>query len=196
MANSAAPAKSFPPRLVRLLIAWVPFALGMGFVVFASIAAPDIPHARAKFSIWLSIALAAPALALFIRDYRLAGMTQTWRLYWTFALAAYLVHLWYAFVIMFHASVAAVIASQGVVTASFNTLTTVLWFADVVSAWLRAGERGATILRVAAHAAVGAAAVLSTILFARDATSVVLGLFLLAAIGTGFYLRLGAQARD
>ena len=180
-----------PPSLLRqLVLAWVPFSLGMALTILVSVIADDVPHARAQYSIWLALALAAPALFFFARDFGRRELGPLWRLYWTFALAAYLFHLWYGYEIMFAGDWSAVVASQGALTAYANVVVTVLWILDVVSAWVGAAGAVARILRIAAHAGVLVAGLLSTVLFFRDMTAVVVAVLLVLGAAGGVFERL------
>jgi hypothetical protein len=193
MSPQPAVAEKYAPGLLQALLAWTPFAVGIAATVFVSIGEPNVPLARTQFSIWLSIVLAAPALLLFTRDFQRVPMIAIWRLYWTLALLAYLFHLWYGIVVMFRGELLAVTASQGWLTALFNTIVTVLWIIDVALAWSRSQSRIVPIVRAAAFGAFFFAAILSTELFARDALSVGLGLLTVAAVLIGSYLRLQAE---
>jgi hypothetical protein len=182
-----------PGLLATLVLTWVPFSLGIALVILLSIVADDVPHARAQYSVWLTLLLASGALFLFARDFLRRDLTPIWRLYWTFALAAYGFHLWYGYGVMFNADWGAVVASQDATTAYANLAITLLWLVDVICAWAGAKGTIVTVIRALAHAGVLAAGLLSTVLFFRDTTGAALGILMVLAVAAGVFERLRAK---
>ncbi|HEY4940732.1 MAG TPA: hypothetical protein VII56_04845 [Rhizomicrobium sp.] len=179
-----------PSTLSQLVLTWVPFSLGMTFVILGAVIAPDVPHARTQYSIRLALLLAAPALFLFARDFRRRELGALWKSYWTAAFAAYAFHLWYGYEIMFRGDWAAVVASQGEATALINLAITALWAVDIGCAWLDLKGRIVDIIRAVAHVGLLAAAVMATMLFFRNNIAAGIGGIVTLAAVAGLIQRL------
>jgi hypothetical protein len=187
--TSDAPVRKQASLLTMLVVAWSPFALGIAIVVFAAIVADYGPYARAVDSVILSFVLASPALWLFARDIFRYPLTPLWRLYWTLSFAAYLVHLYYGYGVLFAGDWKAVTASQGTTVAILNLAVTVLWAADVLIAWVGMSGTWVLVLRVAAHLGVFAAGIVSSVAF-RDGIEKLPGILLALGLAYGIFDRL------
>jgi hypothetical protein len=172
-----------------LVVAWSPFALGIAVLVFAAIVSDYEPYTRAIYAVMLSFALAAPALWLFARDIFRYPLTPLWRLFWTLGFAAYLVHLYYGYLVLFGGDWDAVVASQGAAVAYLNLAVTILWGLDVALAWIGARGMIVLVLRTVAHLGVLAAGVVSSAIF-RDGLEKIPGVVLALAFAYGIFDRL------
>jgi len=184
-----APVRKQASLLTMLVVAWSPFALGIAIVVFAAIVADYGPYARTVDSVILSFVLAAPALWLFARDIWRYPLTRLWRLYWTLSFAAYLVHLYYGFGVLFGGDWNAVTASQGTTVAILNLVVTVLWGADVLVAWIGLSGIWVLVLRIAAHLGVFAAGFVASVIF-RGGIEKLPGILLALGLAYGIFDRL------
>ncbi|HKU44182.1 MAG TPA: hypothetical protein VJR89_38740 [Polyangiales bacterium] len=112
---------------------FVPFALLLSAALLAAETTDSLEQHRLVYTIWVSLALSGPALALYVlpqhrdRDYT--------RLLWTFAYLAYLGHFYYAFGKHYHFSARELYAGQGALIATGNLLLTAAWSVDVVLSW-------------------------------------------------------------
>src|SRR4051812_15338201 len=89
------------PSLNLWAWAFVPFGLGMVTALLAAEVplmevTPDLRLYRTIYSIWLTLLLLVPALALFPLRGRGPSWWNAWRLFWTFSLLGYAVHLGYS----------------------------------------------------------------------------------------------------
>ncbi|MBV9946515.1 MAG: hypothetical protein JOZ69_06685 [Myxococcales bacterium] len=113
---------------------FVPFALLLSAALLAAEPSHALDHARLLYSSWVSLVFATFALCLFAfpktRDGDLELLT------WTFAFGAYLVHFWYAFGLLYHASLAETYKGQGALIATSNFALTALWAVDVAAGWM------------------------------------------------------------
>ncbi len=158
------------------------FALGVALALLAPLALGDVAYHRARFTIWATLALATPPLALFILRAGRQPLGAAWRGWWSLALAAYGLHLVYGFGVMLGGSLDAAVALQGTVVVASNFLLAALWGASVALAW---AGRKALWLHLAAALSLTISALTSTLLFGRSPSpwiGAALGLVLLAAL--------------
>ena len=168
-------------------------ALGLlGVGVFAmslvSLGADNVGYARAEWTARLAMVHAAPAIVLFVLQPAPRG--NWWRAYWTAGLLAYLLHFWWAVVVVYQLDVGAIIQRQGWVTAT-NALVTILWIADVVIAWLPRAQTDlwVQILRFVNWALVTVSFVAASAVFRDDLLPRALGIALGAAVLAALLLR-------
>ena len=163
--------------------------LGLGAfgITALSLSADDVSFARAQWTAALSLALAAPAIALYVLEEGTPG--RWWRAFWTVALAAYLAHFWWSVFRSYHGDFAAIATRQGW-TAYTNYAVTLLWLADVALAWLAPASRngGRIALRFVAWAAVTVSFLMSSAFF-RDGAIAMLGMALAASVVASALLR-------
>jgi hypothetical protein len=112
---------------------FAPFALLLSAALLAAETTDSLDHHRLIYTIWATLALAGPALGLYVfpqhrdRDYA--------RLLWTFAYLAYLVHFYYSFGKQYHWSVKELYEGQKPLIATSNLLLTALWSFDAIANW-------------------------------------------------------------
>lgn len=183
--------------LTRFTATFVPFGLLVSAALLAADTAPDASRARLDYSIWASLALAIPAFALYVWPGRSGPKAAYWRLLWTFAFLAYLVHFYYAVAVHYHGSLRAVYQGQGVTIASSNFLVTGWWALDVALAWLVDDDPGQRRwVRVQRGLVVTGVFVVFTAasVFLFHGFVNVLGYALVAVVAGGLAVRLGRRA--
>jgi len=124
--------------LTGITATFVPFAILLSAALLAAEQSSALDHARLLYTSWVSLAFAAVALCLFVFPKTREGELEL--LTWTFSFAAYLVHFWYAFGLLYHASFAETYEGQGPVIASSNFALTALWTVDVAAGWTAARD--------------------------------------------------------
>lgn len=154
------------PTLNQLTFTFVPFAGMIAVSIFLAVVQPAVPYARTQYLIRSALILATPALVEYVFAFRRASLTNYWRLFWTFAYAAYLAHFYYGFAVLDRGSLGAVMESQGTLVAASNFTLTALWTLDVVFSWLTR-RRAAFVawLRAATHLLVFLSFVISAVVF-------------------------------
>jgi hypothetical protein len=204
----------------QLALTFVPFGLGLVFAMWYAELQTDLRLYRAIYAIRLSLLVTLPALALFPFRDRTPGLRNVWRLFWTFGMLAYLVHLAYSWFGVFGGQLATarlhpdlfkvapnptvldlVIAHQGREIAYGNLVLTGLWAFDVFLAWVAAGARGAgRAIVVGIHAlmwlAVLGAFVIASIVFAKNTTVFVLGWAMVGSVAIALLARLVGGGGD
>ncbi len=177
------------PKLSQtaVTLTFVPFAILLSAALLAAEQAEALDHARLVYASWVSLAFATPALALFVFPRTRTGAYAL--LTWTFSLAAYLVHFYYAFGVNYHGSVAATYAGQGPIIATSNFTLTALWIVDVVTSWtVRRELRWLAIERAVARGLVLVTFVSAVIIFGGFVR--VLGSAMIAIIASSITIRI------
>jgi hypothetical protein len=113
---------------------------------------PDL-H-RTFFTIWVSLVLVMPALALVFFRRRSALAGEYWLAFWTAALLAFAVHFYWAVVVIFGNDWSRILNTARVSAPRLDTLFAVWWVLDVLiawtlrceSAWVRAQRAGVHLL--------------------------------------------------
>jgi hypothetical protein len=125
---------------------------------------------RTLYAMGAAIALAVPAIFLYALGLDRPSLRNLWRLFWTFALVAYLVHLVYALVFLYklhylaeRSAWEAMIVHYGAALAAFNILISVWWFVDVVLAWCGPTRRWVALQRMVVQLLVVAGALVAVI---------------------------------
>ncbi|MFP8777027.1 hypothetical protein [Hydrogenophaga sp. RWCD_12] len=90
---------------------------------------------RTFFTIWASLLLAAPALALLPLAGRSAIAARFWRICWTASLLVFAVHFWWAVVVLFGNDWSRVLHTPRVSAPRLDTVFAVWWCVDVLLAW-------------------------------------------------------------
>lgn len=90
---------------------------------------------RTFFTIWASLLLAAPALALLPLAVRAGWAERKWRICWTASLLVFAVHFWWAVVELFGNDWSRVLNTPRVSAPRLDTVFAVWWCVDVVLAW-------------------------------------------------------------
>src|SRR5512140_1535849 len=178
------------PKLSQtaVTLTFVPFSLLLSAALAAAEQAEALDHARLVYASWVSLAFATPALSLFVFPRTRTGAYAL--LTWTFSLAAYLVHFYYAFGVNYHGNVAATYAGQGPIIATSNFLLTALWLLDVVTSWtVRRELRWLAALRLVARGLVLVPFVASAVIL-FDGFVRVLGSAMIAVIASCIAIRI------
>lgn len=87
------------------------------------------------FTIWASLLLATPALALFPSMRRSAGAYHWWRVFWTASLLVFSVHFYWAAVVIFGNDWQRILNTPRVSAPRLDTVFAMWWVMDVVLAW-------------------------------------------------------------
>jgi len=164
------------------------FGVGVFAMSLVSLGADNVGYARAEWTARLALVLAAPAIVLYVA--RPAPLGDWWRAYWTAGLLAYLLHFWWAVVVVYQVDLDAIIARQGWVAAT-NALVTILWIIDVVAAWLPWPQTGLwlLILRFVNWALVTVSFIAASAIFRDDTLPRALGIGLGVAVLAALLLR-------
>ncbi|WP_066260499.1 hypothetical protein [Hydrogenophaga flava] len=90
---------------------------------------------RTFFTIWASLLLAAPALAVLPLAGSSALAARLWRITWTASLLVFAVHFWWAVVELFGNDWSRVLNTPRVSAPRLDTVFAVWWCVDVALAW-------------------------------------------------------------
>jgi hypothetical protein len=154
------------PVLDTRAAAFLVFSLGFAIAVFAGLLADDADYARAKYTIWPSVALGGWAIALMLRYGPGEALAETsWRLWWAWGLLAYAIHLYWGFGVVYGGDLDAVYAGQGSLVATANFALLFLWAASVI--WAYAGWPGTWLHSLTALVFV-ASTLIASLVFGRD----------------------------
>lgn len=97
---------------------------------------------RTFFTAWAALILVAPALCAFLFRRSSASADRYWLAFWTVGFMAFLVHFYWAAVVMFGNDWVRIRQATGRVSAAVpDTIVTVWWGLDVLLAWLLRSER-------------------------------------------------------
>lgn len=96
---------------------------------------------RTFFTIWASLLLAAPALALLPLAARSEFAARAWRICWTASLLVFVVHFWWAVVVLFGNDWSRVLHTPRVSAPRLDTAFAMWWCVDVVLAWTVVPDR-------------------------------------------------------
>jgi len=116
---------------------YIPFGLLLAAGCLAAEASSQPTLRRAAYTIWLTVATAAPALVLaFAFDLRTAtrAVYDWWRRVWTFAYAAFVLHLGFGHG-FFEWNIADIVKHQGPLVAGCNYLLAALWTIEMILVW-------------------------------------------------------------
>lgn len=107
---------------------------------------------RTFFTIWASLLLAAPALALLPLTARSEFAARAWRICWTASLLVFVVHFWWAVVVVFGNDWSRVLHTPRVSAPRLDTAFAVWWCVDVVLAWsMPPDRRWVRVQRIGVH---------------------------------------------
>lgn len=120
---------------------------------------PDIQPAqhldlhRTFFTIWAALVLVTPALCLFPFRRHSARAARYWLAFWTAALLAFLVHFYWAVVVIFGHDWQRITHTTRVSAPVLDTVFAVWWVLDVALAWgWRSRARWVEVQRALVHA--------------------------------------------
>lgn len=158
------PTPQYRFTLGEISLAFTSFAVLLGAALLAGEPATDPGLSRAVYTIWVTIALVTPALCAFALPGSSERLVSVWISFWTLSFVAYMVHVGYAVLSVYHGSLQEFLAGQGAFPAIINVLFTLWWALDVGLAWLYRGNsawvRGE---RIAAHIFIGLTFFVSTV---------------------------------
>ena len=108
---------------------------------------------RTFFTIWAALLLVAPALCLFAFRRRSHRASEWWLAFWTAALVAFLVHFYWAVVVIYGNDWSRILHTPRVSAPILDTVFALWWCADVLLAWmLRSEALWVRVQRGGAHA--------------------------------------------
>ncbi|HKB38854.1 MAG TPA: hypothetical protein VKD72_20590 [Gemmataceae bacterium] len=181
------------PTFAEFTYTFVPFALLITAGNLAAEASPNPTLGRVVYSMWIAMALAAPALVLFgLYDLRRAPAAayNYWRLFWTFAYLAYLAHFYYSVGMFFGWDVHAIADRQTWPVAITNFVVTGVWGLEVLAAWTgRHYGAGFHVFQWFSHLLVLGAIIVAAIVFKSGFVSA-LGWALVGSFGLALLTRL------
>jgi hypothetical protein len=144
------------PRLEIFAVAFFPFAVALAVSLLGPELRNNLEEFRTLYTMGAALVLAMPAIFLYALGLDRPATRNLWRLFWTFALIAYLVHLVYAVLFLYNlyylegtGAFAAVVRHYRVPLAALNVAISLWWLADVVVAWLGLKGRWVAIERIA-----------------------------------------------
>lgn len=94
------------------------------------------------FTIWASLLLATPALALFPSIRQSARVYQAWRIFWTASLLVFAVHFYWATVVIFDNDWQRILNTPRVSAPRLDTVFALWWVVDVLLAWTARTDAG------------------------------------------------------
>lgn len=188
-------AKAYSITLADISIAWVSFALLLGTALLVPEQSMDLGFYRTVYTIWVTAALVTPALCAFALPGESQRKQSIWLLFWTFAFIAYLVHVAYASLSVYHGSFQEFLQGQGLFAAVNNFIFTAWWALDVFLAWFyHHDSRWVQIERVAGHIYIGLTFFVSTV-FLKHGFINVLGALLTVSVLICLMFRFDARRR-
>lgn len=108
---------------------------------------------RTFFTIWAALLLVAPALCLFAFRRRSHRASEWWLAFWTAALIAFLVHFYWAVVVIYGNDWSRILHTPRVSAPILDTVFALWWCADVLLAWmLRSEALWVRVQRLGVHA--------------------------------------------
>jgi hypothetical protein len=179
------------PRLSQVATVAIAFALLVAFIVFGALFSDDLIMFRVRASAWATTLLAAPALYQYARSYNDEPLDNWWRLFWTASFVMALIHTYYGLFHLYQGDLISLLKRQDwPLTIAFMAML-VLWLWDVITAWLRQDWQEDDFLsrRCAFWVAI-IAFFLSTVLFANDNESLIIGLIITGAVLFGTLQRI------
>jgi hypothetical protein len=179
-------------RVPGFALVYIPFGLLLVAACLAAEASSQPTLRRAVFTIWLTVATATPAMVLAgVYDLRTAPwpVYAWWRRLWTFAYAAFVIHLGFGHV-FFEWDLADILKHQGRLVAGSNYLLAALWTAEMALVWCgaRRESRGLYVFQCGTHLFM-AGLVFTTTVLLHTGTVRVIGLVFTAAVVGSLLLR-------
>jgi len=95
---------------------------------------------RTFFTIWAALVLVVPALSLFGFRHRSERAARYWLAFWTAALLVFLVHFYWAVVVLFGNDWQRILHTPRVSAPRLDTVFAVWWCVDVLLAWTLRSE--------------------------------------------------------
>jgi hypothetical protein len=179
-----------PARITDLGLTFAPFAILIGAAIIGGAFASDALYARTLWPFRIAMLLAAPALALFVFSFGRQPLGALWRLWWTFAFLATLIHTGFAFLGMHGGDIGTVAQTMGETGAVLVTVVLLVWALDVALAWAAPRRDGILIMLVRLVAAVGVIASTLYATFNRTGAIYWLGIALIAILALFLIARL------
>jgi hypothetical protein len=145
------------------------FAVGLSAALLGAETFPQLEHGRTINTMAIALLLAIPAIFLIAFGLDNSISANLWRLFWSFSLVAYLIHIGYALAYMdkiYYLTgdglFKAFIARYGWFVATFNVVLTIWWVCDVVLAWFAERRFWVDVQRILLGIAFVIAAIVAT----------------------------------
>jgi hypothetical protein len=124
---------------------FVPTGLLLVFALITPELGGDLNVGRTRLTMWPAILLLMPALGLYLFWDRSQTVANLAHLFWTAALAAFVVHVYWGGFVFYH-GIADVFHNQGPALAGVNFTLLGLWVLDAMVLWFAPEHRYGTIL--------------------------------------------------
>jgi hypothetical protein len=167
-------------RGLGAVVPWFVLSAAIAVAILAPLALGDLDYNRTRLTIWASLLLATPAIALFVAWVGRRELGPAWRDWWTASALLFALHLVWSFGFMFGADLGAVFSVQGVLVATSNFVLAALWGASVIAAWLGLGS---LLLHGVATALLVVSGIGSTLVFGHGFSAPVGVAVVLAVLG-------------
>jgi hypothetical protein len=181
------------PRMGVIAATLAPFAILLSAALLLSEAQTLVVLHRAIYTIWLSIAFATPAYALYVTGFRgnpfRVAAYEYWRLLWTFAFFAYIIHFYYAFFGLHRASFTGVFQQQTSPVALTNFAFTFWWIIDVAALWLIPQKNGWWRVERNSFQIFSFAVFVAAFVFLRPGIPQLLGLIMIVSVAVALLRR-------
>ncbi len=130
------------PSLGAVAASFFPFAVATSLAILGSELRENLDLYRTLYTMGVAMLLTLPALFVYALGIDRPETRNLWRLFWTFALIAYLIHLGWSLLYLDKLSylqgsgpLLAVVAHYGIALTVLNVLITLWWACDVALAW-------------------------------------------------------------
>lgn len=190
--SASASSSAAPDRLsTAFVVSFAVFAVLVALSVFGGLASDSAAFFRAHATAWSMIALATPAMTLYVVRYRRHPLDGWWRWLWSLGWAMNLLHVYYGLFQLHDGQPLTVFQRQGFVLAFSIFFFTALWGIDVIVAWVRPGWQLRYDWLNGLALVVGFATFfISTVIFQNDRTSLAVGLIMTLCVAGGLVSRL------
>lgn len=148
----------------------------------------------------VTMVLFGVAMCLFVLPGDSAKKDIYWLLFWTVSFVAYVIHVYFSFVLYFHASMREFYAAQGALVASVNLFVTAWWLLDILLSWFSTSSAKWILLqRRGIHILILFLFFLSTVILHsvdnKETFVVILGIVQTLAVLICFIIRLRAGSK-
>lgn len=149
----------------------------------------------------VTMVLFAVAMCLYVLPDQSGRKLNYWLLFWTVSFASYVVHVYFSFVLFFHASIQEFYTAQGPWVATTNLVVTAWWLTDFLLAWFTdSGARWIMVERTVINILILFLFFLSTVILHavdnKETVVVVLGVLQALSVLVCWVIRLRTQKQN
>ncbi len=83
----------------------------------------------------VTMVLFGVAMCLYVLPDESGKRMNSWLMFWTVSFVSYVIHVYFSFVLFFHASIQEFYSTQGALVATTNIVVTIWWLLDILLAW-------------------------------------------------------------